>query len=419
LRIALARRITVKQTGQQIAGILIDAVYAYDRIVLPPGTQAIGHVEALEPMSRGARARAILGGDFTPPRRVVVQFDTLVLSDGRTIPIQTSATEGAEDVVLRVADAPASTGADAPASTGVASKAREEIVREAKETASIVTAPDKAERLKVAAIRALPYHPRLLPKGTVYTARLTAPIECGSVSPAPPAAADATPAPESILRAQLVTPIDSATSTPGTRIEAVLTQPVFAADASLILPQGATLTGEITFAKPARRFHRHGQLRLLFERVQAPDRVSAPLLGSLHAVESSRGDRVSIDEEGGTTSSSSKARFAGPALAALALVGATHGRIDYDTDGLGPEMQYGGAASGALGGFLGLGLFGIGVNQLGRYVTVATAAFGLTQTVYSTVFAKGRDISFPRDTSIQVQLAPGPGATSHRQEPRR
>jgi hypothetical protein len=73
---------------------------------------------------------------------------------------------------------------------------------------------------------------------------------------------------------------------------------------------------------------------------------------------------------------------------------------------------------GTLGGFLGFGVFGIGVNSLGRYVTVATAAFGLSQTLYTTVFAKGRELSFPKDTSIQVQLAPGPTLNNNRQEPR-
>ena len=410
MRVALDKRITVKRVGQPVTGRLIDPVYAYDRIVLPAGTIVNGHVEKIESASRGSRVRTILNGDFTPPRRAILQFDMLALSDGRTIPIQTSATEGTERVVLRVADTSAGTSA--------ASRAREKIAQEARQRASIVTAPDKKERLKVAAIRALPYHPLLLAKGTTYSARLLSSLDFGSVTPATRARAGATPAPESILRAQLATAVGSETSTSGTRIEAVLTQPVFSADGLLILPEGTRLTGEVTFAKPARRFHRQGQLRFLFETVQAPDRTPENLLASLYAVESRQADRVSIDEEGGTKSNSPKARFAAPALAALAVVGATHGRLDYDTDGAGPQMQYGGASSGALGGFLGLGLFGVGVNQLGRYVTVATAAVGLTRTVYSTVFAKGRDISFPLATPIQVQLAPGPSVNNNQQEPR-
>jgi hypothetical protein len=135
-------------------------------------------------------------------------------------------------------------------------------------------------------------------------------------------------------------------------------------------------------------------------------------------IESSTGDRVSVDEEGGIGSTSSKMRFAAPGLAALALVGATHGRPDFDTDTAGmSEMHYGGAASGTLGGFIGLGAIGVAVNSLGRYVTVATTVFGLSRTVYTTVFAKGREVTFPKDTSILVQLAPGRGRSKNEQEP--
>jgi hypothetical protein len=55
------------------------------------------------------------------------------------------------------------------------------------------------------------------------------------------------------------------------------------------------LTGEVTFAKQARHFQRQGQLRFLFESVQAPDRTPEQLLASLVAVESAQGDRLSID----------------------------------------------------------------------------------------------------------------------------
>jgi hypothetical protein len=186
----------------------------------------------------------------------------------------------------------------------------------------------------------------------------------------------------------------------------------------LILPEGVKLTGEVTAATPARRFHRHGRLRLLFERVEAADGAAEPLLASVHAVESSKDDRLKIDEEGGATSSTSTVRFAAPALSALALVGAVHGRLDYDTDGLGPEMQYGGPASGTLGGFVGLGLIGLGANALGRHVTLATTVYGLTRTVVTSVFGKGREVSFPSGTAIEVRLAPGRGASPNQEERR-
>jgi hypothetical protein len=402
LRIALDRRIRVSSVGQQVTGTLVEPVYAYDRLVLPAGTRAIGHVATIAPLPGGARARAILAGDFTPPRRVELAFDEVILSDGRTIAIESRAAQGAENVVLRTADEP---------QRGALTKAREAVVQEAKQNVAIVTAPGKGERLTLALIRSLPYHPLLLARGTVYTARLMSAVDFGMATPAPRASADAKPAPESILRAHLVTTIGSAVSAPGARIEALLTRPILDANGSLILPEGTKLTGQVTAARPARRFHRHGQLRLLFEEVQAPDGTSEPLLASLRAVESAKGDRVKIDDEGGATSTSSNVRFAAPALAALSLVGATHGRLDYDTDGLGPEMQYGGPISGTAGGFVGLGVAGIGINAFsGRYVTVGITAFGLTRTAYSSIFGKGREISFPSGTSIEVQLAPGPGA---------
>jgi hypothetical protein len=400
LRLALDRRTIVKRVGQEVAATLIEPVYAYDRVVLPIGTKAIGHIDTIESAGGRSRLRAIMRGDFTPPRRVSLQFDRMVLSDGREISIRTVTTEGAENVVLRVAGD--------TNKNSVASRARQEIARQAKEAALVITAPDKSERFKDAAIRALPYHPLFLRKGTLYTARVQGALAFGSVTPAPRAPAGATPAPESLLRARLATPIASGTSPQGTRIVAVLTQPVYSADGRLILPAGTGLAGEVTFSKGARRFRRHGQLRFLFETIQAPDGTEQNLLASLYAVESKQSDGVRIDEEGGATSTSSKARFAAPALAALALVGAAHGRLDFDTDGAGPEMQYGGVASSTVGGFLGAGLFGIGLNQLGRPFTLATASIGLARTLYSTVFAKGREISFPIDTAIQVQLAPGP-----------
>lgn len=74
-----------------------------------------------------------------------------------------------------------------------------------------------------------------------------------------------------------------------------------------------------------------------------------------------------------------------------------------------PIAGYFAARDGAVvvgGGFLGFGVFGICVNQFGRPVTTVTAAVGLARTFYSSVFAKGREISFQTDTLIQAQLAP-------------
>ena len=55
LRVALDHRITVKRVGQPVTATLIDAVYAYDRIVLPAGTRVNGHVGTLPCTSADVR----------------------------------------------------------------------------------------------------------------------------------------------------------------------------------------------------------------------------------------------------------------------------------------------------------------------------------------------------------------------------
>jgi len=364
LRLIVDETVTVKQVGQPVTAALADPVYAYDRIVLPAGTKAAGEIHELERAPKSARVRGALGGDFSVPRRVKVLFHQLTLPDGRTISIRTAATEG------------------------------------------IPGPTSKSARLKAWAIDSLPVHPQFLRTGTIFSARLESPIDFGDVTSAGPGGAtDAAAAGN--LNARLLTPIDSSTARPGAPIEAIITEPVVSADGRLILPEGTKLTGQVTFAKPARRLHRHGQLRVLFDTVHLST-TSEKLLATLHAVDTGA-VRVAIDEEGGATMTSSNARFVAPALSALALAGAMHGRLDYDTDGAPPEMAYGGATSNYVGGFIGAGVLGAVLSQLSRPVMIGITVAGLARTTYSSILGKGREVSFPLDTPIQLQLAPGAG----------
>jgi hypothetical protein len=64
----------------------------------------------------------------------------------------------------------------------------------------------------------------------------------------------------------------------------------------------------------------------------------------------------------------------------------------------------------SVGGFFGLGLLGIPLAHLAPPVGVALSAFGAARSVYRNVLAKGRDVQFPADTVMTLQLAPGPSA---------
>jgi hypothetical protein len=144
--------------------------------------------------------------------------------------------------------------------------------------------------------------------------------------------------------------------------------------------------------------------------VQAEAQAEETLRASLHSVEAGAGDRVALDDEGGVSLTNSKARFVAPALAGLALgVTLSHG-LDYNTDGGPPEVSGGVAQSNGAGGFIGLGFLGFGLAQVSKPFSVGVGIFGAAKSGYSSVFGKGRDISFPEGTVIAVRLAPGPGS---------
>jgi type IV secretory pathway VirB10-like protein len=433
LRVALDQRIQLKRVGQEVTGTVTEPVYAYDRIVIAVGTKVRGHVMHIDSGSKFVRARAYLNGNFSPPKHTVLQFDTLLLDDGGELPIDTVVKGGIPNVRRHVAGASNATNraetssTDDTTSPSLASRARGEFrqrtadaMSEAKQKLSDTFAsiksirePGQLSRLKDAAVQQLPYHPQYLAKGTVYDAELSSPISFGRVVPAVAAPAGTAPAPDSILIARLATTLDSSKTPRGTPFEAVMTETVFSSDHQVILPEGTKLMGEVTFAAPARRFHRNGRLRFLFERVQVPNQEPAPLLGALHAIDASGDEHVAVDDEGGATLENSNTRFIAPALSLLSLHASMEGdgHRFADPDGDGSIKTAGsGVGSRGVGGFVGMGLVGAAVSQITRPVGIAMGVYGAVRTVYTNILGKGREVTFPTDTPIQVRLAPGPSA---------
>jgi hypothetical protein len=415
LRVALDQRVTVKRVGQPVTGTLIEAVYAYDRIVFPAGVRVLGHVSALKDAPKMTRAKAWLGGSFVPLRQVTVSFDTVVMDDGRQVPVSTIITGTPSRVKRQVAggnrkeEQETQQGVVARARDGV-QRARDELVQRKNDAIAAIKDPGKMDRLKELAIDRLPYHPQFLAKGTVYNAALVSPVSMGAATQVAHAVPGMLPAPDSVVKVRLVTPLDSAKTPRGTPIEAVVTEPVFTADHQLILAEGTSLRGEVTFTKPARSLRRNGQLRFLFESIQPPAEEPRQLLASLYSVETGAADRVAVDDEGGSSATNSKTRFIAPVLALLVLR-ANSGHEQKRPDGDGDDGQIvstGGVGSRGLGGFLGFGAIGAVVSQFSPPVAIAVGAVGVARTVYSNILAKGREVSFPADTPLQVRLAPGP-----------
>lgn len=437
LSVTIDQRVMLRRVGQPISGTVSEPVYAYDRIVVPAGATVTGRVAKLEGPSRASRALMMAGGDFTPARRVTVEFDTLILPDGQRRSISTVVTNETGRVKRQVtggtkppAKAAAKTAKAPPSSQAgqakaeVVSWAKQEVERKKRQTTQKATdalaaikQPDKIGRVKgrlgEMLLARLPYHPQFLNKGTTYTLAMTSPLDFGVAPPTARAPIEMAPAPDSVLNARLVTALDSSKTPRGTPVKAVLTQPVFSADNQLILPEGAELSGEVTFAKKAGRMRRNGRLRFLFESVSTSDREPTTLLAALNSVDASENDHIVVDEEGGVRVTNSNTRFIEPAVSALLLREALSRRRGRSNPG-------GGGVSGAaatagktglksIGGAIGFGMVGAVVSQYSAPAAIVFATIGSARTFYTNVFGKGKEVSFQADTPIQLQLASGSG----------
>lgn len=401
LRVALAARVRVKRVGQPVTATLVEPVYAYDRIVIPAGAKVVGSIERLDRPSKRALWLGILQLDFSPARPVVLRFEKLVLPEGEEIPIRTRVGPGMGNMVL---------SSSAPRKKNLPTRAAEAAKEKARQAVSGIKRRGKLRRFKDAVLASLPFHAQYVSEGTVYDAELLEALEFGATT-ATERAPEGTPAPpDAVLNARLVTALSSARTPRGTKVQAVLTVPLFSAEQQLILPEGTSIAGEVTFAKPARHFRRNGRLRLLFETARVAEESSMSLLASLYAAEVSGGNRLSIDDEGGAGMTNSKTRFVGPALAGGAVAAsftmepvAGPGQVE---PGVLPGALEPNSLGTATGGFSGLGLLGIGLSQISRPTAVGLGFVGLGRSVYGSVIGRGREVSFPAGTRIQVQLAP-------------
>lgn len=422
MRVALDHRLAIRHVGQAVSGTLMEPVYVYDRIVLPIGCKLTGHIERIEQPSKKRRTLAMVEGDFSPHPQAILRFDSIEDVNGRTIPLVTTVKGGtlrARPQMAKNGKGESDGGGEGNEKASRVDQAREAMSTQAHQALALLKDPGKKERLEAFGINELPYHPQFLEKGMVYDVQLVEPVDFGRVEPTALAPAGSLPAPDSVLTAKLATTIDSAKSSRGAPIAAVLTTPVFSADHQLILPEGSTLTGEVTQAKQARHWHRNGQLRVLFESVHAPAIAvseapatleSHSMRASLYSVDAAAGSGVTLDEEGGTTIANSKTRFVAPALAVLALRGSAHQDHELDNDDPGEAahmVAHGNPGAKAVGGLFGFGGLGAVLAQVSRPVAIGLSFVGAGRTVYRNVIAKGREVTFDADTPIKVRLAPG------------
>jgi hypothetical protein len=402
LQIVLDKEVRLRKVGQPVNGRVVQPVYVFDRLVIPVGTTATGRISAIHPIPGRTRVLSAMNADFTPPHKLAVVFEELILPDGRHMDLHATTVPGTGQVIRLVS-------ADQHKKNAVkdaAAQKMDQVRAQWNNAMKQVESPGKMHRVMHYAVEQLPAHPQYIDAGTLYSAEISQPLDFGSesISPQTLSAVGTPPPPGSLAHAVLLTPLNSATTPKSADVEAEVTQPLLD-QGRLILPAGTRLRGTVLQVRPARRLHRNGQLRIVFREVVLPNGAVQTVDTRLQGIQSDSADNAQLDSEGGAKSTSSKTRYITTGVSVgLALIG-SGGRKDV------------GDASPIAGGATGFKLIGLIVGIAFRSHTygIFMSAYGGGRSIYNNFLGKGRDIVFPKDTVMEIGFGnrtslPMPGA---------
>ena len=401
LRIAIDQKTRISHVGEAVHGKVVDPVFAFDRAVIPAGSTVSGRVIKIEPIPLKTRILAYADAKFTPFHKYEVDFDTLTLPDGKQIPIRTSVSPGTAEVVHLVANAKKEQERKRNAAARAVGDAKEEAHARVHEAVNEIKAPGKMERLENMLWAQSPYRRQYLQTGTRFNATLEGELDFGSETHTREQLSELGEMPEddSLLHARLVSQVSSADAKRGTPIAAVLTEPVYSPDHRLLLPANSKLVGEVLEAKPARKFHHNGDLRVAFNRLETPQGAMEPMEGSLEGVEVDRAASMKLDEEGGAHATDSKKRYLSTGFSVLMAAAASHPDTEHGTtDPAGDADVRAGA------GVSGYGISGSLITLAARSqpVSLAFAAYGASMSIYTNFISRGKDVVFVKDTPLEI-----------------
>jgi hypothetical protein len=423
LKVALDQDVRVRNVGQPVHGRIAEPVYAFDKLVVPVGSEVNGIIAQIEAVSKKRRTVAALNADFSPYREVHIEFDELVLADGRHLPLQTSVARGSGGVLQFVPAGPEKQKESVKdAGKNLASRevteVRQEVKREWATVKSQLHQPAKMHRLEKYGIAQLPYHPQYMDAGTSFNADLRQPLEFGNepVGTETLSAIGTQPPSGSVVHALLITPLNSSRSKKGDPVDAVISQPLVVSN-HLFLPEGSHIQGLVLQSRSARRLGRNGQLRIVFHQLVPPNGIQQMVEASLESVAVAKGQHLSLDAEGGAQVTTPRTRYLTTAIS-VALASST--MTDHDRDAGIHGADGGGAGQGAANGASGFRFLGtiIGALAHSRVVSSGFGFYGAAASIYSHFLARGRDVNYPRDMSMLIGLgtrAPSlvsPAATS-------
>jgi hypothetical protein len=433
LRIALDQRTRISHPGDAVHGKVVETVYAFDQPVIPAGSIATGHVIKVDSVPAVRRTMAYANGDLTPFRNYQVTFDRVTLPDGRQLSVATSVSPGTAEVVHLVSSAAQKQKSTAQRATDTGKQEVKGKIQEAKDQVhkswDEVTAPGRLDRLKRYLLAQSPYRHQYIEPGTRFNADLDSAISFGEIQRTSDdfsALAGALP-PNTTLKARLTGEVNSATATRGTRVEAVLTEPLYSSAHQLILPVNSRILGQVVQAKAAHKFHHNGELRLIFERIEIPAEAeraaseTAPKLvpqndannsrpelthrsnlrmtGNIEGIDVDRRDHMVLDEEGGARTTDSKTRYLSTGVAILLAAAASHPDVDHGTVDSAGDPSVRTAAGGS--GFRLVGAL-VSFAAKSQPISIAFGVYGASSSVYTNFLSRGHEVIFPKDTPLEI-----------------
>jgi hypothetical protein len=389
LQVSLTDKLSFKE-NESVKATIVEPVYSFDREVIPSGAQLEGAIIGWEKPGKWKRISAMLGGDFTSLREPRITFHTLVLPDGTRTPIETFVIPGTDKVV----------GSENKHAGGL------------KNSLAATAKNSGRDTIKHALLGLAPFHGQSIPAGTRLSAVLSEPLDFGVAVFEKEALAEigSEPPADTIASIRLVTPLNSRSTTAGTPVEAQLNRPLFSADHRLIFPVGSKLRGSVAEVKAAHGLHHNGQLVFNLTTIEPPDllnsstRYPRQIQANFLSVQVAHEMKdLRVNENGSARIVESKKRFIGPAWAFIradralgssadpfgkALLGAYQGKFLKQFTGGEPGFGLPASISGAM------------VPPIG----IALGFYGAARSVYRNFLGRGRDISLPANTPMEIRL---------------
>jgi hypothetical protein len=385
LDVVLTEKIRVK-LNEPVHAKIVDPIYAFDREVIPYGTEVLGKVTGLEPVGKWKRLSSMLGGDFTPLHDPEITFDTLFLPDGKRLAIKTSVVSRG-NLLVRF-----NKGQSRTFTTNIQQPGN--------------------EMLHNVLWSLSPYHPQFTQTGTGYKATLLESLEFGDllIGSRTLEGIGSQPSPGSTIYARLMTPVDSKKTKPGTVVQAILTSPLYSAEHRLIFPAGSRLQGEVAEAHAAGFLDHGGELVMRFTTIEPPISIMSSasqkreIEGRIIGVQAPVNlQQLRLDKDGIAEVARTKERFLAPAFA---LAGATPMLLSSSSSfGSAFAEAYGTSFfSRALGGSTGLGLPAGVAGLMVPPVGLGLGAYGVGYALYTNILGPGKNIALPVDTPLEVRV---------------